>query len=235
MTAITDNLFFSLQSGEQIPIVIESKKNVHNVILRPKIKPTRQIHISKPVNISVQYALKFLYSKSNWLNSFFIKKQKRQLQSGDTIAFLDKSVIVINDSTKYSNKYNEDKTILYIGGCSELFEYRLREFIKKEFLDYAKNVIKNTPRELWPIKITLRDTTTRWGSCSSTGTISLSWRLAFAPLSVSQYVIMHELAHRKYMNHSAEFWHFVSVLYGFGVERAKTWLKQNVDELNKYF
>jgi predicted metal-dependent hydrolase len=65
--------------------------------------------------------------------------------------------------------------------------------------------------------------------------MSLSWRLAFAPVDVMRYVVMHELAHRRHMDHSPAFWATVSELYGFGVERAKRWLNQHGGELHKYF
>ena len=116
-----------------------------------------------------------------------------------------------------------------------MFERRVRDFIKDELLITIKEIIKTVPREYWPKHITLRDTQSRWGSCSTTGNISFSWRLAFAPYEVMRYVVMHELSHRKHMDHSKEFWANVSALYGFGVERAKRWLNQHGQELHKYF
>ena len=57
-------------------------------------------------------------------------------------------------------------------------------------------------------KLTLRYTTSRWGSCSRSGTISISMRLLLAPVEVLDYVLIHELSHRKEMNHSAKFWYW---------------------------
>ena len=55
-----------------------------------------------------------------------------------------------------------------------------------------------------------KDTLSRWGSCSHTGSISLNWRLAHAPIPVLEYVVIHELAHRIHLNHSSRFWDVVS-------------------------
>lgn len=59
-------------------------------------------------------------------------------------------------------------------------------------------------------KIQIRDQRTRWGSCSMKGTVTFNWRLAMAPVDVFRYVIVHELAHRREMNHSDRFWAIVA-------------------------
>lgn len=123
---------------------------------------------------------------------------------------------------------------IIIGGDILMFESRIRDLIKKQLLQEIKTIIHTTPKDFWPKRIALRDTSTRWGSCSSTGTMSFSWRLALAPYEVLRYVVMHELSHTHYMDHSPEFWHTVSKLYGFGVERAKRWLNKNGQGLYKY-
>ena len=84
-------------------------------------------------------------------------------------------------------------------------------------------------------RVVIKDVSTRWGSCSSTGTMSFSWRLAFAPVDVMRYVVMHELAHTRHMNHSDAFWATVRDLYGPGVERAKRWLSLHGGELHRFF
>ena len=65
--------------------------------------------------------------------------------------------------------------------------------------------------------------------------MSFSWRLAFAPVDVMRYVVMHELAHTRHMNHSDAFWATVRDLYGPGVGRAKRWLAAHGGELHRYF
>ncbi len=77
-----------------------------------------------------------------------------------------------------------------------------------------------------PRRITLRDTTSRWGSCSSTGALNFSWRLIMAPGYVLDYLAAHEVAHLVYMNHSPAFWKILGRLSGH-VERAEAWLKAN--------
>ena len=228
---------FVLSNGVQIPVVIENRRGARNVTLRPKTNPTPEIHISKPWTTSTKFVMIFLESKRKWVERVFDNApQKEKIQSSAIIPILGRDVRVIHDETMRGNGYVDiDKTTLCIGGGADMFERRTREFIKNELLIEIKKIIKTTPRPYWPTHITLRDTSSRWGSCSSTGAISFSWRLAFAPYEVMRYVVMHELSHRKHMDHSPEFWANVSELYGFGVERAKRWLFKNGQTLHRYF
>jgi predicted metal-dependent hydrolase len=73
-------------------------------------------------------------------------------------------------------------------------------------------------------RVTVRNQRSRWGSCSRRGTISLNWRLIQTPLSVRDYIILHELAHLKEMNHSRRFWQEVGRLCPGFIE-AERWLK----------
>lgn len=81
--------------------------------------------------------------------------------------------------------------------------------------------------------IGLRDTRSRWGSCSSTGTLSFSWRLAMAPPEVLDYVAAHEAAHLVEMNHSERYW---AVLAGLmpGYESRRAWLRRHGRTLHAY-
>ncbi len=75
-------------------------------------------------------------------------------------------------------------------------------------------------------KITVRDQKTRWGSCSQTGNLNFNFRLILAPSEVLDYVVVHELCHRRQMNHSTQFWQEVAqVLPDY--RKRKAWLTEN--------
>ena len=82
-------------------------------------------------------------------------------------------------------------------------------------------------------KITLRDTRSRWGSCSNEGNLMFSWRLAMAPENILAYVAAHEVAHLKHMDHSKDFWETVEYLLG-PYKNEQTWLKQSGSALHRY-
>ena len=75
-------------------------------------------------------------------------------------------------------------------------------------------------------RITVRDQKTRWGSCSQTGNLNFNFRLILAPSEVLDYVVVHELCHRRQMNHSAQFWQEVAQVLPDYRER-KAWLTEN--------
>lgn len=114
-----------------------------------------------------------------------------------------------------------------IGGDACFLDRRVRDIIKKQFGIKVREIIRTMPPMLRPKKISIRDTRSRWGSCSSSGTISLSWRLSFAPPEVMLYVIIHECCHLEQMNHSVKFWALVGHYFGPGYENAKKWLRKN--------
>ena len=229
-------LVFVLSSGEEVPVIITTRRGVRNITLRPKVVPKREIHITKPWLVSSSAALRFLETKQKWVESVFQKCPKKiSLKPGDVICVFGRNVTLVHDSALRSNKLTDDGMQLIVGGGADMFERRVRDFVKAQLMQEIKNIIRTVPRDFWPKKIALRDTSSRWGSCSSTGTMSFSWRLAFAPVDIMRYVVMHELAHVKHMNHSPEFWATVRELYGFGVERAKRWLVQNGACLHELF
>lgn len=77
-----------------------------------------------------------------------------------------------------------------------------------------------------PTGLTIRDQRTRWGSCSTRGTLSFNWRLVMAPPAVMTYVIIHELAHLFHPNHSKDFWAVVTA-YDPDFKLHRAWLRKN--------
>ena len=79
----------------------------------------------------------------------------------------------------------------------------------------------------------MRDTSSRWGSCSATGTLSFSWRLILAPPFVLDYVAAHEVAHLEEMNHGRRFWSLVHMLCP-ETDMARSWLRRMATALHLY-
>ncbi len=111
----------------------------------------------------------------------------------------------------------------------EVMDRRCRQAAREHFAGRCRHYLQYTGGSY--SRITIRDQKTRWGSCSSTGTLSFNYRLMFAPPRVLDYVVIHELCHLTHMNHSREFWNLVaSVMPEYKIHR--NWLKEHGRELH---
>jgi len=114
----------------------------------------------------------------------------------------------------------------------DLRKNMFEKYIHEWFLNYARSEfdrrlkVLSVKTGLYYKTWRLKDQKTKWGSCSSKKNISLNWRLVMAPETVIDYVIIHELCHLRYMNHSKDFWKFVGTIYPNYLS-SKEWLKKN--------
>jgi predicted metal-dependent hydrolase len=102
---------------------------------------------------------------------------------------------------------------------------------RNEFACRARGLSARIGREV--ARINIRDTKSRWGSCSGRGNLSFSWRLIFAPEWVIDYVVAHEVAHLAEMNHGPRFWRLVESLSPDSAA-ARAWLKRHRSRLFSY-
>ena len=129
----------------------------------------------------------------------------------------------------------DGERLLCVAGLSPHVDRRICDFLRRE----AKRALEEASRRfagelgLTVKRVTVRDQSSRWGSCSTTGMLSFSWRLILAPGHVLDYLAAHEVAHLLEMNHSAKFWRLVQRLCP-GHERAKTWLDMHGADLHRY-
>ncbi len=113
------------------------------------------------------------------------------------------------------------------GGCTIISSARRASDLQKAAQAYAEALGVRVKR------LSIRDQSSRWGSCTSAGSLSFSWRLILAPPFVLDYLAAHEVAHLVEMNHSARFWRVVARVCP-SVERAKTWLDTHGNDLHRY-
>jgi len=124
---------------------------------------------------------------------------------------------------------------LHVAGEPEFSGRRLAGWLAEEArsdLDKAASV-HSARLGVAPKRIAVRDQSSRWGSCSTTGVLSFSWRLIMAPPAILDYVAAHEVAHLKEMNHGPRFWAFVRSTYP-NVDYAKRWLQIYGMDLHRY-
>jgi predicted metal-dependent hydrolase len=125
--------------------------------------------------------------------------------------------------------------VIAVSGEAPHVPRRVREFLEREARrDLVEAVKRYTAAAGVPArKITVRDTKSRWGSCSARGCLSFSWRLILAPSFVLDYLAAHEVAHLVELNHSRRFWRLLHKLCPH-TEEAERWLKRHGAELHKF-
>jgi predicted metal-dependent hydrolase len=125
--------------------------------------------------------------------------------------------------------------LLNVAGKPAHAPRRIRDFLKRE----AKSELTIASRryaEMLSVSVrsvSVRDTASRWGSCSHSGSLSFSWRLILAPSFVLDYLAAHEIAHRIELNHSKRFWNIVDRIFP-DRRRAEAWLRVNGSSLHRY-
>jgi predicted metal-dependent hydrolase len=125
--------------------------------------------------------------------------------------------------------------LLCVAGQAPHIERRIGDFLRREAKRDLEAASLRFARDLGLTvqRVTVRDQSSRWGSCSMTSALSFSWRLILAPSHVLDYLAAHEVAHLIEMNHSAKFWRLVRRLCP-GHEGAKAWLDVHGADLHRY-
>ena len=125
--------------------------------------------------------------------------------------------------------------LLCVSGERPHVRRRVADFLKREARKDIEAAVARHARAIGakPKNIAVRDTVSRWGSCSSTGRLSFSWRLILAPPYVLDYLAAHEVAHLVHLNHSSKFWSLVNRLCP-DTNRAEAWLKTHGSNLYRF-
>ncbi len=140
----------------------------------------------------------------------------------DAVEFTDGAVVPIHGvshrirhtkGVRGSSAWLQDNE-LFVTGAVEFLGRRVRDFLRQEARRRltAITLAKAGLIGIAPRRVTMKDTSSRWGSCAPDKSIALSWRLVMAPEFVQDYVAAHEVAHLRHMNHGLQFWSLVEEL-----------------------
>lgn len=167
---------------------------------------------------------KLIQEKSNWIVSKLDARKQNHIppiiwQDGETLQLLGNAINlnVVQDAKNKQAQFNHDSLTITSPQADDeaVIKHKVIQWYKKQAeVDFGRRLAVlaaklgvSTP----PLK--LSSAQSRWGSCSSRGDIRLNWRLLQAPPHIINYVVCHELAHLKEMNHSAKFWAVVESIY----------------------
>ena len=164
------------------------------------VAPGGKVTVRMPLRGSERFAVSMVEEKRDWIVKNYLKMQA------------------------VSPKPSQKEKTPYERRLEAPYRQAAKEYIPKRVAYYAQLL------DVTYATISIRDQKTRWGSCSSKGNLSFSWRLILAPPKVLDYVVVHELCHRKEMNHSPHFWALVeSLVPDYKIHRQ--WLKENGEKL----
>lgn len=180
---------------------------------------------------SEQKALAFLRQKADWVLQHMQKSRSKTVTAHEAvIPVLGEEITIHHQPGRGVTRL--ENGILHVSGDAAFTARRVNDFLKKHAHQYAlgksKELAKTLGTSISALK--LREMESRWGSCSASGSLTLNWRLVFAPREVLDYVIAHEVAHRLEMNHGPRFWSHVASLCPDYMKQRR-WLKQHGQEL----
>lgn len=219
--------------GQRAEVTVRRSPLAQAMSLR--VDAERGIVLVLPPRARQADALRFLHSHTVWLAERLQRlPQTLPLADGAHVPLLGRDHLIRHRPDTRRGVWTEDGEI-HVSGQADHVARRVGDFLKAE----AKRQMTAKAHDLAtrigkkPSRISVKDTVSRWGSCSAQGAIALSWRLVMAPESVMDYVVGHEVAHLIELNHSPAFWAIVATL-GVDHHGSRRWLKTHGALLHRY-
>lgn len=218
-------------AGKVLPLTIRQNERATRMTLR--IEPGgRALKLTVPEGLPEREVSAFLTRHQGWLMTKLARfSGESELEDGGTI--LVRGVAHRIERTGRLRGLTEalvigEEAVLRVGGAEEHLRRRIADYLKKEARSELERLVAvyagrtgSRARSL-----SLKDTRSRWGSCSAEGDLSFSWRIAMAPPKVIAYLAAHEVAHLQEMNHGPRFWALCESLCP-ETKDARHWLKRN--------
>jgi len=224
--------------GELYPVRIRRHAQARRYTLRVQAV-SREVVLTMPPRGSLKQAREFAQKHGAWIATRLRRlPEAAPFANGATVPLrgLDHRI----DHRRAARgtvwvEVQESERLLCVAGQAAHLPRRVHDYFKRE----AKRDLEAASRQAAQMlgveirRISVRDQTSRWGSCSSTGVLSYSWRLILAPPFVLEYLAAHEVAHLVELNHSRRFWRLVERICP-DLGRAKAWLDAHGTDLHRY-
>lgn len=223
--------------GEPVEVILRANPRAHRFIV--KVDPaTGQVSVVAPSRRSLDRAFDFARGEREWIAGRLADVPKPvPLALGHKLMYRGTEHLLRegkNGRTVWIDSAADEPTIR-VQGRAEHATRRVQDWLKRE----ARRRITERAHEygamldVKPRCITIRDTISRWGSCSTSKSLSFSWRLIMAPPHVLDYVVAHEVTHLRAMHHGPGFWKLVDELVSHS-QRSQAWLSENGAVLHRY-
>ena len=201
---------------------------------------TREVILTMPPRGSVREAKQFAQKHGGWIAARLRRlPQAAPFAAGTVLPLRGVQHRIVHRpgvrGTVWSEMSESGEILLCVAGGAPHIGRRVSDFLRREALRDLEAASQRAAEKLGVAirRISVRDQSSRWGSCSTTGVLSYSWRLIFAPPFVLDYLAVHEVAHLIEMNHSPRFWRLVNGVCS-DASRAKLWLDIHGTDLHRY-
>lgn len=238
MSVLADSERTTLSLGDmEVPLRLRRSARARRITLR--LAPAEgSLVLTLPPSVNREEALGFARRQEEWVRARLSHLPPRvPFREGVQVPFLGEPHEIRHVPKARGGVWREEGAF-YVSGQSEHLSRRLHDHLRREALscvtEHARALAESLPAGGRPLRrVSVRDTVSRWGSCSSAGNLNFSWRLIFAPRSVLEYVVAHEVAHLVHMDHSPAFWHLNGALSP-QVRQARNWLRREGPRLLRY-
>jgi predicted metal-dependent hydrolase len=221
------------------PVVVRRTAQARRYTLKVKTA-TREAVLTMPLRGSLATAKDFADRYGGWLAARFRKLPEMvDFRDGGTVPLRGVPHLIQHRpgarGTAWPESGVDGQPVIAVAGDPSFLPRRVKDFLKKEARRDIEAAVRTHAAALGVSikRISIKDTTSRWGSCAADGSLSFSWRMILAPPFVLEYLAAHEVAHRREMNHSARYWRVVAGLYP-DFERAEAWLKRHGADLHRW-
>jgi predicted metal-dependent hydrolase len=221
------------------PVRVRRHRQARRYTLRIQAA-SREVILTMPPRGSLREAREFAQKHGGWIAA-------RLERLPDAVPFADDTVLPLRGvehrivhragarGTVWTEIRDDGERLLCVAGQAPHLARRLGDYLRREARRELEVASRAAAARLGVSvrRVSVRDQSSRWGSCSTTGALSFSWRLILAPPFVLNYLAVHEVAHLVEMNHSRRFWRLVDRLCP-DCQRAKRWLDVHGGDLHRY-
>ena len=221
-------------ADRRVPLVYQPNKRARRIILRFDHGQSR-IVVVLPRRATLADGRRFALLNKGWIRDRLdLLPEPVPFRPGRKIPFLGKLHSIRHDPEGRGAVRQEGDDLVVCGQIEHLAR-RLEDWLKRQARREIEQRVSVKAEQVGKrfTRLTIRDSKSRWGSCTPRGHLSFSWRLVFAPRSVIDYVVAHEVAHLRELNHGPRFWRLTAELTG-DPDGAREWLNTHGQTLHRY-
>jgi predicted metal-dependent hydrolase len=225
-------------AGEAFKIALRRRPTAKRITLRVS-SATGEVVLTIPERTDLGTAQRFAEAHGSWIATRLARVPTRiAFEPGAVVPLRGVAHRVVHRPAARGTTrvvQGPDGPAIEVFGEAPHVARRVREFLEAEAKRDLAVAVKRYCARLGVVarRITVRDTTSRWGSCSARGALSFSWRLVLAPPMVLDYLAAHEVAHLRELNHSPRFWRLVKLACP-QTDEAEEWLKRHGSDLHRF-